>query len=126
MAARQIVGGRRAHQMWSRFWGGRCRALLSRWHSAEREAHGRPPSRKEGWVLRNIWLAEEESIFDFSMEYLFNFDTIVHHPKVKLFETSLPVTFELPHPLEICNRVGHVNDNPYQIGNLPINLAPSL
>jgi len=50
MAARQMVGGRRAHQMWSRFCGGRWRALLSRWHSAESEAQGSPPSRNEGLV----------------------------------------------------------------------------
>src|SRR5512132_2524289 len=56
IATREIVGGRRAHQMCKRFCGGRCRASLSAWHSAESDAHGRPASRNDGLVFTNAWL----------------------------------------------------------------------
>jgi hypothetical protein len=52
MAARQTVGGRRAHQMCKRFCGGRWRALLSRWHSADRDAQGSPASSIDGLARR--------------------------------------------------------------------------
>ena len=53
IATRQTVGGRLAHQMCSRFWGGRCLASLSDSHSADSDEHGKPASIKDGFVLTN-------------------------------------------------------------------------
>ena len=50
------LGGRRAHQICSRFWGGRDGHRYRLWHSAESEAHGRPASRKDGLVFWNLSL----------------------------------------------------------------------
>src|SRR5262245_49748300 len=46
---------------------------------------------------------------------LLDLDPEAHHPEFQLLETISPALFELPHPLTILCRVGHIDEYPHQV-----------
>ena len=66
-----------------------------------------PVARRIGRAKQGTEKVEHDELLDF--------DGITYHPKLDLFQTVLPTSFELAHPLAILDQIGKIDDDPHKI-----------